>query len=108
MYINDNKIHGFQHTHDSVQSRHHLVQGTVGHLPPSDHDRAPSNRTMGYSVLKTLNGKSHPLVHEVVQVYGVTRHFRHHNYQSVNNKNRPQSMVQSFTKKHVSTALTYG
>ena len=78
MYINDNKIHGFQHIHDSVQSRHHFVQGIVGHLPPTDHDRAPSNRTMGYSVLKTLNGKSHPLVHEVVQVHGVTRHFRHH------------------------------
>ena len=78
VYISDNKIDGFQHFHDSVQSRHHFVQGTVGHLSPSDHDRAPSNRTMGYSVLKTLNGKSHPLVHEVVQVHGVTRHFRHH------------------------------
>ena len=32
---------------------------------------------MGYSVLKKLIGKSHPLVHEVVQVHGVTCHFRH-------------------------------
>ena len=101
MYINDNKIHGFQHTHDSVQSRHHFVQGTVGRLPPSDHDRAPSNRTMGYSVLKTLNRKAIPSFMRLSRFTGWRT------ISAIISICEQASAYGSVKKKHISTTLTY-
>ena len=80
MYIHNNKIHSFQHFHNSVQSCHDFVNSIVRRLPSPDHDWAPSNGTIGYSVSKAVNGKRDALVHEVVQVDGAAKNFHHHTF----------------------------
>ena len=62
----------------TVQSVHHFVNSIIGWLPSPNHDWALTNGTIGYSVLKPIDGKSNPFIHKIVQVDGVVSHFHHH------------------------------
>ena len=78
MYVNDNKIHGCHDIHNQVQSLHHFVQGIVSSLPPTNHDGALTQGTLGNLALEAVNDKGDPLVHYLVEIGRDTRHLRHH------------------------------
>ena len=78
MYINDNKSHGFHDIHDQVQAFHDFVNSIIAGLPPSNHDGAFSNGTLGDPMFELVNDKRNALVHQVVEIGGLTRHFHHH------------------------------
>ena len=78
MYINDNKIHGFHHIVNQIKSLHDFVHGIVRGLSPANHDRVLTQGTIPGPMLKLVNHKGNPLIHQFVQVRSGTRHFRHH------------------------------
>ena len=78
MYINDNKIHGSHGFNDQIQSFHHFVQGIVGALPPTNHDGALTQGTLGDLMDEAVNDKGNPLIHHFVQIGRDPGHLRHH------------------------------
>ena len=54
------------------------VNGIVRGLPPSNHDGTFSNGTLGDPMFELVNDKRNALVHQVVEIGGLTRHFHHH------------------------------
>ena len=84
MYVNDNKVHRFHHIMNQIKSLHHFVHGIVREFSPANHNRALTQGTIPGPMLKLVNDKGNPLIHEFVQVRSGTRHFRHH----ANLKNR--------------------
>ena len=66
MYIHNNNVsHRFHDLHHSVYSSLDLVNGIIGRFPSSNHDRALTNGTIGYSMPKQVNDKRNALVHKV-------------------------------------------
>ena len=78
MYIDHNKIHGSHGIRDQIQSLHDFVQGIVRTLSPANHDREPTQGTLGDLMLEPVNDKGNALVHHFVQIGRDTGHFRHH------------------------------
>ena len=60
------------------KSSYDFVDGIIGRFPSANHDGAASDRAIGLAHLKPVDGKRNPLVHEVVQVRGLTSQFYHH------------------------------
>ena len=54
------------------------VNGIVRGLPPSNHDGTFSNGTLGDPMFELVNDKRNALVHQVVEIGGLTHHFHHH------------------------------
>ena len=54
------------------------VNSIVRGLPPSNHDGTFSNGTLGDPMFELVNDKRNALVHQVVEIGGLTRHFHHH------------------------------
>ena len=98
MNINHNKIHGCRDIHNQVQAFHHFVQRIVGGLPPVNHDGALSNGTVGELVFDGVNHKRNALVHQAVEIGGLTRHFHHHANLKPRKKN---SQSQGHEKKKI-------
>ena len=94
MYVNHHKIHGFHDIHDQVQSLHNFIHRIVSGLPPSNHDRALTQGTLGDPMLELVDDKRNALVHQVVQVRGLPRHFRRHANLQTNTKKDSQSFFQ--------------
>ena len=104
MYIDYNKIHGFHDIHDQVQAFHDFVNSIIGGLPPSNHDRAFSNGTLGDPMFELVNDKRNAFVHQVVEIGGLKRHFHHHANLSPRKKDsQPFFFNQSQPKKHFFT-----
>ena len=59
-------------------SRFITVDRVIGGLPPANHDGTFSHGTVRDLTLVSLNDERNALVHQVVQVRWLTRHFRHH------------------------------
>ena len=59
-------------------SLHDFVQGIVGSLSPANHDGELTQGTLGDLMLEAVNDERNALVHQVVQLRGLMRHFRHH------------------------------
>ena len=78
MNINYNKIHGCRDIHNQVQSLHHFVHCIVGGFPLANHDGALSSGTVGELVSDGVNHKRNALIHQVVEIGGLSRHFHHH------------------------------
>ena len=78
MHINHNKIHGEHDIMNQIQSLHHFVQSIVRALSPANHHGVLTHGTILQLLLKTVNDKRDPLIHEIVQVGWDTRHFHHH------------------------------
>ena len=89
MYVNDNKIHGFHDIVNQVQSLHHFIHRIVSGLPPTNHHRALTHGTVRDPIMELIDDKRNALVHQVVQVRGLPRHFRHH----ANLKNQKKSFL---------------
>ena len=95
MYVNDNKIHGFHDIANQVQAFHHFINGIVRGLPPTNHDGALTHGTFRDPMFELVDDKRNALVHQVVQVRGLPRHFRHHaNLQKPKQKKDSQSFFQ--------------
>ena len=106
MYINDNKIHGSHGFNDQVQTFHHFVQGIVGTLPPTNHDGALPNGTLGDLMHEAVDDKSNALVHDSVQIGRDTGHLRHHANLKTEKKNVSQYPGHEKKKKNGSLSLT--
>ena len=78
VYIHWNKLHSFHHIHNQFQSLHDFINRIIRGLPPANHHWAMSHRVMGQSALELADDKSNALIHEIVQIGGLTRQFHHH------------------------------
>ena len=78
MYINNNKIHGRHDIINQIESLHDFIQGIVRALSSANHHRVLAHGTVLKPLLKPLNDKRNPLIHDTVQVGRDTRHLRHH------------------------------
>ena len=72
------------------------VNGIVRGLPPSNHDGTFSNGTLGDPMFELVNDKRNALVHQVVEIGGLTRHFHHH---AKTKKKKQQFFFQPITTK---------
>ena len=106
MNINDYKIHGCRDIHNQVQSLHHFVHRIVGRLPPANHDGALSSGTLGELVSDGVNHKGNALVHQVVEIGGLTCHLHHHANLKSRHKKK-DSQRQGHEKKNSQTTFFY-
>ena len=63
MYVNNNKIHGIHGIHDQIQSLHDFINSIIGGLPPTNHDGALTNGTLGDPMFELVNDKRNALIH---------------------------------------------
>ena len=68
MYIDSNKMHGGHNIVNQIESLHDFVQGIVRALSLANHHRVLAHGTILKLLLKPLNDKRDPLVHDMIQV----------------------------------------
>ena len=78
MNINHNKIHGCHGIHNQIQTSHDFVHRIVRGLPPANHDGESSKGTLGDLMFEGVNHKRNALIHQAVEIGGLTRHLHHH------------------------------
>ena len=78
MYVNHNKIHSRHDIMNQIESLHDFVQRIVGTLSSANHDGVLTHGTVLQLLLKPVNDKRDPLVHDTVQIGWDTCHLHHH------------------------------
>ena len=104
MNIDDHKIHSCCDIHNQVQSPHHFVYCIIGGFPPANHDGALSSGTFDL-MLDGVNHKGNALVHQVVEIGGLTGHLRHH--ANLKPRKKKDSQRQGHEKKKKSQTIFF-
>ena len=97
MNINDNKVHGFHHFMNQIQSLHDFVYGIIRGLPSTNHDGTLTQGSLGDPIFELPDNKGNALVHHLVQIGRDTCHLRHH--ANLKNQTKTISQCQGHEKK---------